>query len=186
MRDLSHYCKLEPFAKTLSGNLDVSCKLKRVPSGLALTYVVAGELSALRIPQANEFGGDDLWAHTCAELFARLPGQREYWEWNFSPNGQWNFFTFSDYRQRNTLATRGTGGVQSMAWTQANTELRAEILLERAPSPLLDWALETGAPLEMSATMVLEGTDKKIEYRAAKHAAAKADFHDARSFIICL
>ena len=41
---------------------------------------------------------DNLWRHTCFEVFLGRPGAKGYWELNIAPNGDWNLYQFSDYR----------------------------------------------------------------------------------------
>src|SRR4051812_47799940 len=42
---------------------------------------------------------DELWKTTCFEAFWAVPGQRGYWEVNFSPSKRaWNVYFFDDYR----------------------------------------------------------------------------------------
>jgi hypothetical protein len=43
--------------------------------------------------------GDELWQTTCLELFIGNPGATHYVEFNVSPEGAWNCYEFSDYRQ---------------------------------------------------------------------------------------
>ncbi|MFN9067110.1 MAG: hypothetical protein ACK5V3_07770, partial [Bdellovibrionales bacterium] len=42
---------------------------------------------------------DELWKATCFELFLKVPGKSTYYEFNFSTEGYWNLYEFSDYRK---------------------------------------------------------------------------------------
>jgi hypothetical protein len=66
---------------------------------LALTYLVTGDLSDIRMPpvMASE-RRDELWRHTCFEAFVRASSGAEYYEFNFSPSTQWAAYRFSSYR----------------------------------------------------------------------------------------
>ena len=43
-------------------------------------------------------GLDDLWQHTCFELFIGAKNDAEYYEFNFSPSGEWAAYEFRNYR----------------------------------------------------------------------------------------
>ena len=40
---------------------------------------------------------DELWTSTCLELFLSSPTGKSYWEYNFSPSGDWNIYYLNDY-----------------------------------------------------------------------------------------
>ncbi|EQC46404.1 hypothetical protein M899_2010 [Bacteriovorax sp. BSW11_IV] len=50
-------------------------------------------------PISNPIATDNLWQHTCFELFCKKKGSDEYLEFNFSPSGEWNCYEFSSYRE---------------------------------------------------------------------------------------
>lgn len=76
----------------------VSCKLES--DTLLITYVLAGPLGELKIPQylSKSYRADKLWEATCFEFFTKQQNQKTYWEFNFSPTHAWNAYHFSDYR----------------------------------------------------------------------------------------
>jgi predicted GIY-YIG superfamily endonuclease len=63
-----------------------------------LRFILTGPVSALRVPPpATPARRDELWRHTCFELFARTPNG--YVEFNLSPSGEWAAYRFSGYRE---------------------------------------------------------------------------------------
>lgn len=73
--------------------------ITRTAHGLSITYRLYGDMARLLIP----VGGagercDNLWEHTCFELFIACTGSTAYREFNFSPAGQWAAYDFTDYR----------------------------------------------------------------------------------------
>ena len=174
------YAELTSHAKDPVSAIKVNAHLVRREGGLDLSFNVAGP--GLKVTALADLKRGELWKHTCFEIFARLPGRADYWEWNFSPAGRWDLFAFSDYRTRLMEFRADDGGVKSLAWDGSRLAAR----IESPPSPSLDWALRTGERIEWNVTSVLELTDGKVLYRAVKHPAEKPDFHDARGFVTSL
>lgn len=50
-------------------------------------------------PISNPTAKDDLWQHTCFELFCKKKDVDDYLEFNFSPSGEWNCYEFTSYRE---------------------------------------------------------------------------------------
>ncbi len=42
---------------------------------------------------------NELWQKTCFELFLGWDNEDSYWEFNFSTEGEWNLYYFSNYRE---------------------------------------------------------------------------------------
>jgi hypothetical protein len=77
----------------------IRVEVERRGGALALTYALGGDLERVRIPPpSGPTRADDLWLHTCFELFLRTPGGESYFELNFSPGGQWAAYRFDRYR----------------------------------------------------------------------------------------
>ena len=74
--------------------------VKTAEDRLALSYVFEGELSTVIIPPPGRARiGWKLWRRTCCEAFVRVPGEEAYYEFNFSPSGEWTVYRFSRYRE---------------------------------------------------------------------------------------
>src|SRR5215218_1207359 len=62
-------------------------------------YMVGAAPETLRMPApVAPARADGLWERTCFELFLRQPDVENYYEFNFSPSGEWAAFGFDGYR----------------------------------------------------------------------------------------
>ena len=132
-----------------------------VSNRLSIVYAMKGQIKRLRIPvpRAPRFA-DNLWRHTCCELFVARPGG-SYREFNFSPSGEWAAYEFDGYR---------TG--------RRAIEVRPEIVLRGAQ---LEVSLEERAA-RIGLSAVIEEEDGTISYWALRHPPGKPDFHHPDAF----
>ena len=149
-------------------------------SELRLTYVLDGETGDIAIPEARPIPRrqDGLWQTTCFELFLRVEESPGYWEFNFSPSGDWAAYRFSDYRD----------GMTSPALTRSpriEFERAARQLVLRAEIDLAPLALELPAARELHGifSAIVEGPSGTQSYWASKHPAGKPDFHHPDNFV---
>ncbi len=98
---------------------------------IELHYVAEGDMSCVRVPAPTEGGRrDELWRHTCFEVFLRPTAGETYVEFNFSPSTDHAGYAFAGYRK----GMRGTDGATSKIRVQQNAtrlELFAEIWTSR-------------------------------------------------------
>ncbi len=178
---LSHPLQSDPPACRLSGEVARSGGMLRVG------YRLEGELGRLSIPQAaaGRFA-DELWQHTCFELFVALPGVPSYHEFNFSPSGDWAVYAFDRYRQRAFVADAELAALKPELHCAASTavlELSAQVSLS-ALSPR-----HGRSALRLGLSAVLErkdGSAPLLSYWALVHPDAKPDFHHPESFALTL
>ena len=165
--------------------LSVSGSLCRSGS-LALEYQLSVELRALRfVPSTCRAQRcDELWRHTCFELFARRNRASAYCEFNFTPSGDWAAYAFDDYRvtphdaaQRRIGVTMQTTGADRMQLC-ARVDLGAAFALDAAALELSSWQLNCAA--------VIEDNDGALSYWAVRHPRPQPDFHDPAGFAISL
>jgi hypothetical protein len=159
---------------------------------VALSLTGEGDLSArfdcrcrpgvLRLPQSRPAqSADELWRHTCCELFIGVAGDPAYSEFNFSPSGQWARYGFSAYRER-----------------------EAPGFVRMAPAPTIEFAREAGgwtlqariartalpgapaARVELALAAVLEAEEGELSYWALRHASGQPDFHRRETFALRL
>jgi hypothetical protein len=119
---------------------------------------------------------DQLWAHTCLELFIAIPGEKRYWEVNMAPNGDWAVYRLDDYRQ----GLRPEPQLAALPF-QLHHQLG---LLELQLHWNLPAELAAAAELELGASAVIEHLDGEISYWALNHPAPQADFHHRQSFAL--
>jgi hypothetical protein len=167
--------------RTLSRGINsIDVRVESATKGiLALTFVLQGDLTSLRIPEQRPCRRvDELWRHTCFELFlmaADGPGYREY---NFSPSGEWAAYAFRDYRQANYqqtgVATDEFAPLIRVHRNAQHLKLEAEVPLER---PL-------HRSIRLGLCAVVEAVDGGLSYWALRHPPGKPDFHHADAFAL--
>ncbi|WP_333592554.1 DOMON-like domain-containing protein [Brevundimonas sp.] len=161
---------LKPHPTTPGPDIDITVQMERRGGRLSLRYVVDGDVEGVEWPAPAQGRADDLWKHTCFEIFVRTAdGYREF---NLSPSGQWASYRFDGYRE----------GMAQAA--------------EVADAPLLDAGadhvgLETVIDLPPGAralglSAVIEAADGRISYWALAHPSDKPDFHHPGSFVLDL
>lgn len=163
---------------------DITGHVYRMPDGtLSVSYILRGDLDRVRVParQHPRFS-DDLWRHTCCELFIARKGRPAYYEFNFSPAGEWALYAFERMRQR--VALSASIDVEELnphiavRRTAEKLELNATIRLN-ALSPLY-----TDAKLTLGLSAVVEDEKGVLSYWALKHPLDQPDFHHPDAFIL--
>jgi hypothetical protein len=123
---------------------------------------------------------EELWKHTCFELFLRDPTSGQYWEWNFSPSGDWGCFAFDSYRSK--LPTQGPQGLAQFRLEGWGGVSYLECEIDLSFSPTLSFLSANHKPIEYQLTAVGELQKGGLTYWALAHASSKADFHAAEAF----
>ncbi|MFM7315007.1 MAG: DOMON-like domain-containing protein [Cyanobium sp.] len=177
---------LHPFAAAahLQG-LDLRCGAAWHAGMLALHYRLSGPLAGLALPprRPEPRRRDDLWCSTCFEAFLGVPGQAGYWEINLCPSGDWNLYALSGYRT-------GLSPEARIRQLPFSLRLRGDEPAAGGPGQQLDLELcldlrgliAAEAPLELSATAVLDHPASGCSHWAWHHAGPEADFHRRDSF----
>ena len=152
-------------------------------AGLTLRYRLAGGLDLLMIPEAQPHPErrDELWRHTCFEMFIAREGETAYREFNFSPSGDWACYAFDDYRagmrapaMERTWAAKVERGVGSL------------VLAVTLPPKLIFPHDADGRPLCLGLTAVLEARAGRHDYWALQHPPGRPDFHHRDGFVLTL
>ncbi len=148
------------------------------PGHLVLHYIVTGNIKDLRIsPVTASARADELWRHTCFELFVRPSPYAAYHEFNVSPSTQWAAYQFSEYRSgmrpaieipAPRVAVRSDGG-----------RLTLEVALDLSSLP-------RGADWRVGLSAVIEATDGRMSYWALMHPPGQPDFHHSDCFALTL
>lgn len=121
----------------------------------------------------------ELWKHTCFELFIPAKDSNAYLEFNGSPSGDWNLYSFKGYREAmseyslsNELApkllvqSRGESSVETL-WSLPLPAIRQGFLSAGVSSLQFE---------SVGITVVLE-TSVATTYWALAHDGIKPDFH---------
>jgi hypothetical protein len=176
---------LRPFAPEahLQG-LALSCAARRQEGVLELHYRLSGPLQRLRLP--SQIAGeppqrrDQLWQSTCFEAFIGRAGQPGYWELNLAPNGDWNCYALSGYRQELQPEPR----IQALHFVLKQRQLEGELeQLELTLSLPIGALIPAASALELSVTAVLDDVSHGCSYWAWRHSGPEPDFHRRESFL---
>lgn len=156
----------------------VVAQVARFENGrVTISFEVEDLAKAVRWPEpAQPARVDRLWEHTCFELFVKPLGRESYYEFNFSPSGEWAAYRFSRYRTDMQLAH----GLAVPTLRPKSAGIAVSLDLGQAPGlpEEDDWSAAICAVIEDKAG----GTS----YWALKHAAGKPDFHHADCFDLIL
>ena len=156
----------------------MSVDMQREAGGVRLCYELHGALSRLIIPHGDRgCRRDELWTHTCFELFCRGEDAQDYCEFNFSPSQDWAAYAFRGYRQNQLdLECRAPQIEREIK----NDRLAVSILLLDLPTTYLSGQIRFGP------AAIVEERDGSMSYWATEHADAKPDFHRTETFTISL
>jgi hypothetical protein len=170
---------LQPFPTT--GKLpqvEINGRVGRKENILSIEYQLFGDMNAISIapPATAPSRQSHLWEATCFEFFIGIPGDRNYWEFNLSPSGDWAVFALDDYRQglRDELA------FTSLLFQVDRYPNYITLSLEFDLSELI----LAEQDLEMSVTTVIKSSQDELSYWAIAHSGKEADFHLRDSFSI--
>ena len=145
--------------------------------GLALSFALEGDLSAVCIPEHRPSRRvDDLWRHTCFEAFVMAgegPGNREF---NFSPSGEWAVTAFRGYRDGGE-PVGASAPVIAVRRSGERLALDAEVRPECLPP---------GRSLRLGLSAVVEEAHGVLSYWALRHPAGQPDFHHTDTFTLSL
>ena len=146
---------------------------------LRITYQVNGNIDKLKIPaNSSPRRTDRLWEHTCFEAFIRADSDPSYYEFNFSPSGEWAAYSFRSYRDGEPIQNESCSPEIVVRREADRIELDAVVRLNRLP------AIRLGSLLHIGLSAVIEANDGTLSYWALKHPVAKPDFHHPDSFAL--
>lgn len=176
---------LIPHPSTPSAALaSISGQLTRAHDGtLTVTYILTGDIARLRVPtpQPPRFV-DELWRHTCCEIFIAQARKPAYHECNFSPSREWAAYAFTHTREHASATAQRALAVLNphivVRGSDERLELDAVIRLGRL-SPRY-----TDARLVLALATVIEDRDGALSYWALAHPQAQPDFHHPDAFVL--
>jgi hypothetical protein len=156
-------------------NVDVA----RTPAGgLVLSYFVAGRIRDLLMPPVVEpVRADELWRHTCFEVFVRPAATNSYCEFNFAPSMRWSAYLFDGYRSGMRVAGEIAAPKIELRSGPASYSLQAFLELSTLPRD---------AAWNLALSAVIEEADGNKSYWALAHPPGKPDFHHSDCFALQL
>lgn len=145
---------------------------------LTLDYCLFGEPGRLRFPETLPAApADNLWQHSCFELFIAEENCEGYREFNFSPSTQWAAYRFTAYRERDF--SFALPDAPQIGFRRLTDGCRLEVQLAAA-------ALPASANPRLGLNAVIEAADGSKSYWALAHGAGQPDFHHAQNFALTL
>lgn len=170
---------LKPFKEGEIPGLVISGNVGRNGKTFFISYRMEGPLQEIALPGPaplleRRFG---LWEETCLEFFIRPPESSAYWEFNLSPAGHWNVFSFTSYRE---------GIKEEPAFTSL------PFRVQRGPEFLLsvefalDKIIEAETKIQLAVSAVIKTKEGKFSYWALAHPGSKPDFHHKDGFVLGL
>jgi hypothetical protein len=142
---------------------------------LSLRYVLEGDVEQLRIPPPQSPARvDELWRHTCFEVFVKPADSPSYLELNFAPSGEWAAYQFTAYRGGMTNAAEVSAPTITSARTSSHLELTASVNI---PFSAAD-------RLRLAISAVIEDSHEQRSYWAVAHPPGRPDFHHDDGFVL--
>lgn len=136
-------------------------------SGLEIKYKLGGAIGEIRAPEfAVATRADDLWRHSCFELFLRCDSNNDYLEFNFSPSTQWAVYKFSSYRKYICDASQKIAPKIRFLSAREGLTLTANIK-----------DLPTATIWHIGLSAIIEETSGAKSYWALAHPPGDPDFH---------
>ncbi len=167
-------------ALSVSGALDATGRI-------TLDYLLQGELLRMRMPAVASAPQrrDELWRHSCFELFARREAAEAYVEFNFSPAGDWAMYRFDGYRRGQSRPALAQPGITLHALGPGQLRIQACAQLPALP-PFAAAGGARGdarpAAWQLGFAAVVESSDGALAYWATRHPGARPDFHAPENF----
>jgi hypothetical protein len=162
-------------------------EVRRVSAAvLRCDYVLQADLTLLALPgrRAGE-RRDELWRHTCFEAFVSAAEESGYYEFNFSPSGDWAAYRFADYRRG--MARAPLGHAPAVQVDARPGRLALSATLELGGDVLCgERALERASGLRLALAAVLEDQQGALSYWALAHPPGTPDFHHRAGFTLAL
>ena len=170
---------LQPFpGGTQPGDLRLTATVGRRSNIIAIQYVLLGNLTGLAIPAPAPIPSrkNKLWEETCFEFFVAVKNSPRYWEFNLSPSGHWNGYSFEAYRQ---------GMREEMAFTSLPfTVNRQSDSLSLDLETDLGRIVKAGQAIEVAISAVIKRQDGDVTFWALIHRGRQADFHLRDNFVV--
>jgi hypothetical protein len=184
----THSFQLQPFPGSAAPDISITGVVTRDRQQLNLVYMISGALDRIQLPalNPNPTRAWELWETTCFEAFFGVSDASNYWELNLAPNGNWNAFALTNYREGIANET-GITAVEITTNRQPNglRPTAGQRFTLSATIPL-SAIMPARKPLELSVTTVIQTQDQAMSYWAIAHCGDEADFHRRDSFVLNL
>ena len=170
---------LNPFlSENTAENFQISVLLSYNKKSLHFDFQLTGKIDDLAISTfepAKAQRKDRLWEHTCFEIFLGKHGMPDYLEFNLSPSGDWNVYSFSGYREGMRPAVCfDTLPFEIKILPVQTLKLKAAIDLK---------VLKDYSDIDVGLSAILEQKDGIKSYWAVSHPGDIPDFHSKEGWL---
>ncbi len=154
-------------------NIEVDFILR--DSKIELVYGVSGDLTEIILPLFDKIErAGNLWENSCFEFFLAEKQNPEYREFNFSPSGKWNLYSFSSYRTN----MKECGKVDNIEIKSGKR--KHEFFL----NAVFDFNLQKSLSVyEFQLAAILKTKAGTRRFFAIDNSSEKPDFHNRKFFI---
>ncbi len=141
---------------------------------LMLGYQLEGDLDLIQwpVPVDKPVRKSGLWRETCFELFISSPSDTSYSEFNYSPTGQWQCFSFSDYR--NNMSQSNEISLIKSQFIREGNRVSVDLALSLSGGADVEGG-KSSCLVGLSAILLDQGNN--YHYFALAHGIQKPDFH---------
>ncbi len=148
---------------------------------LIARFLLRGALDSLLLPPPckTPCHRDELWRHTCFEVFIAGDGEH-YHEYNLASSGCWAAYAFARYRERQKAETPLISPAINL--THHSNHIVLTATLDGAALP----AADAGRAWHIGLSAVIETKDGRLSYWALHHPGKEPDFHLRGGFTLCL
>ncbi|MGB3807225.1 MAG: hypothetical protein WA936_08500 [Erythrobacter sp.] len=155
---LHRECDLGPIRAVTAG-------ITATPNGFKTRFHLDGPADRIALPaKAPSARADDLWKTTCCEVFWQPVGGAPYYEFNFSPSGQWAAYAFDSYRE-------------NMQDLPVDAISVAPSIGDRAVSLQIEVVADLPAPAQVGLSAVVQHEGGDLQYWALAFGPGRPDFH---------
>lgn len=178
---MQHPFELVPFSEPGIPKVRITGNVVREGSAITVQYSLSGNIVEVLLPAVTPqpVRKENLWLATCFEFFLAIPGQPQYWEFNFSPSGDWNAFHMDAYRR---IGFRQEESIQNPEIKLAN-----DIDCFKLDATIdLDPIFTSETKIQAAVTSVIQTRQGHETYWALAHPQPQADFHLRESFLLTL
>lgn len=144
---------------------------------LRVRYALIGAISDIRVPPtAAPDRTDELWKHTCFEIFLRPLEGDAYCEFNFSPSTQWAAYRFKKYRDGMKPIGEIPTPIINATTKPDRFDLAVSLNLDQLPD------LPQLGAWRVGITAIVEEAGGDKSYWSLAHPQGKPDFHHLDNF----
>lgn len=166
--------ELVPFSA--SEGIEIRGAIRRSGAGLSVWYLLRDAQDNVALTDFSPTRQNNLWQHTCFELFFGEQGSPHYWEMNVTPSSAWNVYAFSAPRSGMCEETK-IRNIEPVVYTSSDS-----IVLHYFFD--INRLLPKHSVVEIGISCVVALRNGEKSYWALAHNKEIPDFHDRSAFLL--